>query len=139
MKKCFLPIILVIFISGCIEAALISSKCRVDKEVGRCEISKDGTASLSGLDLPSSAVLTSAKISPCEITGKLWSCREMDFWKVKDCEIISSSQPFKVKCPIEKGAWMVKFNILKPKACPDPVDPSVLRDCEEVVRVYQEI
>jgi len=44
-----------------------------------------------------------------------------------------------VKCPIEQGTWMIKFNILKPKAYQDFIDPSILRDCEEVVRVYQEV
>lgn len=140
MKKYMLifALLLAMFLAGCMEN-VGSPSCISDEENVKCEITKDGTATLSKSDLPSNAVLTSAKISPCEITGRLWSCEEINLWKVKNCEILSSSQPFKVKCPIEAGAWSVKFTILKPKACRDSLDPNVLRDCEEIVRIYQKI
>ncbi|MEM5772220.1 MAG: hypothetical protein QXO19_03010 [Candidatus Aenigmatarchaeota archaeon] len=134
----FIVLIIGVLISGCISESSISN-CKSDKENVKCEITKEGIATITNTNLPSNAVLTSAKISPCEITGELWSCKEIDMWKIKDCEILSSSQPFKVKCQIESGAWMIKFNILKPSACPDPIDPSILRDCEETIRIYQKI
>lgn len=130
-----LLIALAIFLSFCAEE---SSSCRADKENAKCSIAKDGTATLSNLNLPNNARLVDAKISPCEITGRLWSCEEIG-WKVKSCEIVSETQPFKAKCPIASGAWSVKFKILKPQGCPDPVDPKIKWDCEEIVRIYQQV
>lgn len=129
-----IAVALAVFLSFCAE----ESTCKADVENAKCSIAKDGTATLSNLNLPSNAMLIEAKISPCEVTGRLWSCQEIG-WKVKNCEILSEKQPFKVKCPIESGAWSVRFKILKPQACPDPVNPSIKWDCEEIVRIYQNI
>ncbi|MCS7144893.1 MAG: hypothetical protein NZ879_07735 [Archaeoglobaceae archaeon] len=127
-------LLLAVLMSFCAE----ESPCKADVENAKCSIAKDGIATLSNLNLPSNAKLINARISPCEVTGKLWSCEEIG-WKVKSCEIISETQPFKAKCPIESGAWSVRFTILKPKGCPDPVNPQVKWDCEQVVRIYQNV
>ncbi|MEM2954444.1 MAG: hypothetical protein QW625_00615 [Candidatus Nanoarchaeia archaeon] len=143
VKKAFLflliSIIAAIFISGCVEKGeKSSSACKTDFEGAKCSITNDGIATLSNLNVPANSQLINAKSSLCEITGRLWSCEEIGS-SVSECEIVSASQPFKAKCPIRSGAWSVKFTILKPQGCPDPVDPSVLRDCEEIVRIYQQI
>ncbi|MEM0265671.1 MAG: hypothetical protein QXM23_00090 [Archaeoglobaceae archaeon] len=139
MKKKIIALLLLLALASVLSfCAEESSSCRADKENAKCSIAKDGIATLSNLNLPSNAKLVDAKISPCEITGKLWSCEEIG-WKVKNCEILSENQPFKAKCPIESGAWSVKFRILKPQGCPDPVNPSIKWDCEETVRIYQQV
>jgi hypothetical protein len=112
-KFWFFVLLIVIAISGCVGGGESA-----EAGIGHCETNRDefkcvgsylnGEITLSLSPTITGAYLGGAYLSTCEITGSLWSCSGR-----ADCEIISSQNPFKVKCPASSGAYAVVFKLVK--------------------------
>jgi len=111
-----LAVIAVIAISGCVGGGEKESSSGVGKVVGHCETNREdvkcsgsysnGEITLSLSPTIAGAYLGGAYLSTCEITGSLWSCSGR-----AECEVISSQNPFKVKCPVSSGAYAAVFKL----------------------------
>ena len=105
-----LMLVAVVTMSGCVNVGeKESGYCKTNRDDFKCTASySNGEIKLSLSPAISGAFLGKAYLSTCEITGSLWSCRGR-----VDCEIISSQQPFRVKCPVTSGAYATTFKLMK--------------------------